>query len=444
MTTQTHRQKILEILENFRIESIAASYGERRGSHHAKAADAILALAAPAAPAPAPDAHCHVFPGDGPCRVCHRSFEDLRDAGELAGFPRAPAAAPAKVCEFTMEVTDETGLHTGRRRYRVTCRTCDVELHEATTGPMQQVNYHLRAIARGEVPDPRIRPEAVTDQARAELDGVYTERTRLIALLAALCRSLGYEAGLGVHDPADLAWDPAWRTVVFIHIPNGLGTAFQCSWHIADRDRALVEYLPTYQGVWDGHTTAAKYAAIAAAVERIDVTNGAELGHARDGDPRSTLVLDLLADMVEWGSWGDGVPDELPGFERAIRLLVGQDRFETPDGAIYKVPAPVQEILRRRREANLAARRAASRARAGLKVDALASRIAAGLADRHAENTTYHLERTSNGGLQLHRTGDLRDPLTRYRPLLSVHPLDVSDLFEVIAQMMPQPASAAP
>lgn len=45
---------------------------------------------------------------------------------------------------FRVTATGQTGCDTGRRRYRVECLTCQVEVHESTTGPMQQIGYHLR------------------------------------------------------------------------------------------------------------------------------------------------------------------------------------------------------------------------------------------------------------------------------------------------------------
>lgn len=49
-------------------------------------------------------------------------------------------------CQFTMVNTGEKGFDTGRPRYLVTCDTCSVVLHEATTGPAERINQHLRDI----------------------------------------------------------------------------------------------------------------------------------------------------------------------------------------------------------------------------------------------------------------------------------------------------------
>lgn len=45
------------------------------------------------------------------------------------------------VIEF--EPTDLFGCDSGRRRWRVVCRTCKIELHEATTGPGETAKNHI-------------------------------------------------------------------------------------------------------------------------------------------------------------------------------------------------------------------------------------------------------------------------------------------------------------
>lgn len=49
--------------------------------------------------------------------------------------------------EFRVTATHLVGWNTGRRRYRVECVTCGIEVHEATTGPESLVNSHLRNVA---------------------------------------------------------------------------------------------------------------------------------------------------------------------------------------------------------------------------------------------------------------------------------------------------------
>ena len=48
---------------------------------------------------------------------------------------------------FVITATKELGCATGRRRYRVVCRSCDVVVHPATTGPQQNMEFHLREVA---------------------------------------------------------------------------------------------------------------------------------------------------------------------------------------------------------------------------------------------------------------------------------------------------------
>lgn len=40
--------------------------------------------------------------------------------------------------------TRHDGVHTGRRRYSVECLSCRILVHPATTGPQQNIDYHLR------------------------------------------------------------------------------------------------------------------------------------------------------------------------------------------------------------------------------------------------------------------------------------------------------------
>jgi len=88
---------------------------------------------------------------------------------------------------------------------------------------------------------------------RADKDGAYDERNRLVALLAGLFPS-------GTARPEIPGWDPEWLGCVYIDFPWG-----QASWHFHDSQAHLFAHLPPYPGEWDGHTTEAKYEAIARA-----------------------------------------------------------------------------------------------------------------------------------------------------------------------------------
>ena len=91
------------------------------------------------------------------------------------------------------------------------------------------------------------------EKLRAARDGAYTERNRLVVLLASLFPS-------GIKKTAIPGWDEAWHGCVYIDLPNG-----QASWHYHDREAHLFAHLPLYQGEWDGHTTEEKYQRIAEA-----------------------------------------------------------------------------------------------------------------------------------------------------------------------------------
>lgn len=80
------------------------------------------------------------------------------------------------------------------------------------------------------------------------MDGVYRERSHLVAHLAAL-----YPSVWGT-DRAEPDWP-----VVYVQTPEG-----QMSWHIAPADFELFSHVPQDESVvWDGHTTEEKYRRLA-------------------------------------------------------------------------------------------------------------------------------------------------------------------------------------
>lgn len=89
---------------------------------------------------------------------------------------------------------------------------------------------------------------------RETANNAYRERNQLVALLSTLFPS-------GKAKTAIEGWDEAWHGCVYIDFPWG-----QASWHYHTDDEWMFAHLPPYTKVWDGHTTEAKYAAIAAAI----------------------------------------------------------------------------------------------------------------------------------------------------------------------------------
>ena len=89
---------------------------------------------------------------------------------------------------------------------------------------------------------------------REATDNAYRERNQLVALLSTLFPS-------GKAKTAIEGWDEAWHGCVYIDFPWG-----QASWHYHADDDWMFAHLPPYNKAWDGHTTKAKYAAIAAAI----------------------------------------------------------------------------------------------------------------------------------------------------------------------------------
>lgn len=61
-------------------------------------------------------------------------------------------------CVVDITATCETGIHSGRRRFRVFCNAHGL-IHPATTGPGWNVDMHRKQIERGE--DPALWPERV-------------------------------------------------------------------------------------------------------------------------------------------------------------------------------------------------------------------------------------------------------------------------------------------
>lgn len=107
---------------------------------------------------------------------------------------------------------------------------------------------HAASRRHVEVYDPG---EAVPGRHPDALDEAYTERNRLVALLARIYPS-------GIRKTAIKGWDPCWHNCVFVDTPQG-----QMSWHYHDRDADLFAGLPPYTKPWDGHSTPEKYERLA-------------------------------------------------------------------------------------------------------------------------------------------------------------------------------------
>jgi hypothetical protein len=95
------------------------------------------------------------------------------------------------------------------------------------------------------------------ERLAAQKDDAYSQRNRLVAMIARMAASVGgdWRAGVGRH--VGEAWDDDWRTVVFIDLPSG-----QISFHFHDSEKDLLRGLPAYPGEWDGHSDEEKWARI--------------------------------------------------------------------------------------------------------------------------------------------------------------------------------------
>lgn len=87
-----------------------------------------------------------------------------------------------------------------------------------------------------------------------ELDKVYEERNRVIALLSRLF-------------PSKIVLSPEEKDWHIIYVDTAQG---QLSWHFHDREKHLFEGIPTGEVKWDGHDTDEKYRRIALLVKDAD------------------------------------------------------------------------------------------------------------------------------------------------------------------------------
>lgn len=92
------------------------------------------------------------------------------------------------------------------------------------------------------------------ERLRADKNGAYTERNKLVAALSKM-----FPAGVSKTDIP--GWSPEWHGCVYIDLPTG-----QVSWHFHDDDAGLFAHLEPYPGEWDGHDTPEKYRRLAAIV----------------------------------------------------------------------------------------------------------------------------------------------------------------------------------
>lgn len=115
-------------------------------------------------------------------------------------------------------------------------------IKQANAPEIERINAHIKELE-----------DAVISE-RENTNNAYKERNQLVALLTTLFPS-------GKAKTAIEGWDEAWHGCVYIDFPWG-----QASWHYHTDDEWMFEHLPPYTKQWDGHTTDAKYRAIAKAI----------------------------------------------------------------------------------------------------------------------------------------------------------------------------------
>lgn len=107
--------------------------------------------------------------------------------------------------------------------------------------------------------------QAKIDKMEARKDAAYYERNQVVA---ALCKC--FPAGRA--KTAIEGWSEDWHSCVYIDLPTG-----QVTWHYRDSHATLFEFLPMYQGKWDGHSTEEKYARLASIMTSITSERELEL-----------------------------------------------------------------------------------------------------------------------------------------------------------------------
>ncbi len=90
--------------------------------------------------------------------------------------------------------------------------------------------------------------------ARMQKDKAYEERNLVVSKLAECIIWFGGRAGR--KKTKIEGWNPAWAWCVYIDLPKG---GPQISWHYHTSHEHIFEWLPLYQGEWDGHDTPTKY-----------------------------------------------------------------------------------------------------------------------------------------------------------------------------------------
>lgn len=170
--------------------------------------------------------------------------------------------------------------------------------------------------------------EDLVDSLRAEIatlksqkNGAYSERNKVVAAYARLCRAAGTRVTVAKHQPGpDSAeiWESDWSTVVLIELPTG-----QVSWHFHDSEVHLLDGLPRGANDWDGHSTAEKYTRLGNARP----VASASVAQWPTPQPIETAPLGQLmawpADADEEGgpTWSHEWPDGLESVEEWRREL---------------------------------------------------------------------------------------------------------------------------
>lgn len=134
-----------------------------------------------------------------------------------------------------------------KSNYLVPWETLPTDVRSEMLGGAQAILWALEK--RAEAAEGYDKREARITELTKEKNGAYTERNRVVALLAK-----AYPSSLE-RNPTEIEVKDGWGWIVYIELPSG-----QVSWHIIDDELPRFSHVKRESGAkWDGHTTEEKY-----------------------------------------------------------------------------------------------------------------------------------------------------------------------------------------
>jgi hypothetical protein len=87
----------------------------------------------------------------------------------------------------------------------------------------------------------------MANESISKIGQLYAERNALAVAFCKAALAAGWKAGRGIDQDPCKDWEPAWRHVVYVDLPNGV----QVSWHMHPDQVHLLEGFPEYDKAWD-------------------------------------------------------------------------------------------------------------------------------------------------------------------------------------------------